>query len=146
MGLFNWIFKKKKDDLSLHWSDKYRTGVLEIDVQHENLFGLYNALVDAVYKGAGLLVLQHCLDDLFEYVIVHFTTEEAYMERFQYPDLAAHKAAHKILREKTYYLHKDFTAGKPVLTMEVLLFVKEWIHTHVLNMDMQYKPYLVGKI
>ncbi len=28
--------------------------------------------------------------------------------------------------------------------MEVLLFVKDWIHNHVLGVDMQYKPYLTG--
>lgn len=145
MGLFDWIFRKKKDDLSLIWSDKYRIGVLEIDVQHENLFKLYNELVNALYKGEGLKVLQKCLDDLFDYVIVHFTTEEAYMEKYQYPGIVEHKAAHKVLREKTYYIHKDFTDGKPVLTMEVLLFVKDWIHNHVLGVDMQYKPYLTGK-
>lgn len=144
MGLFDWIFRKKKDDLSLTWSDKYRIGVLEIDVQHENLFKLYNALVDAVYKGEGIKVLQKCLDDLFDYVIVHFTTGEAYMEKCHYPGIADHKAAHKVLREKTYYIHKDFTDGKPVLTMEGLLFVKDWIHNHVLGVDMQYKPYLTG--
>ena len=146
MGLFDWIFKKKKVDLKLDWREKYETGIIEIDAQHKNLFGLYNGFVDLIYSGGSLEKLQKGLDGLLEYVVLHFNTEEAYMMKYSFDGFEEHKSEHKALREKTYYLHKDFANGKPVLTMDVLLFLKSWISNHVLVCDMKYKDFLLSKL
>ena len=146
MGLFDWIFKRKKEELYLEWNDSYRTGIIEIDAQHTKLFGLYNDLVSSIYKGEGLKDLKKCLLDLIDYAIVHFATEEAYMQKYSYPAIEYHKTEHKELREKTYFLSKDFEAGKPVLTMDVLDFLKKWLAHHVLDIDMQYKDFLRKKL
>jgi hemerythrin-like metal-binding protein len=145
-SLYDWIFKKKKDDLRLEWDSKYSVGIIEIDAQHKKLFAVYNDFVDVIYREGGTEDLQKSLDALLEYVILHFSAEEGYMQKYAYEGFEAHKAEHKALREKTYYLHKDFSAGKPVLTMDVLLFLKNWISEHVLGVDMKYRDFLVSKL
>lgn len=146
MGVFDWIFKRKKEELHLGWKKVYSVGILEIDVQHKNLFKLYNDLVDAIYRGEGIKSLQEGLNSLVEYVFMHFNTEEGYMQKYSYPGYEAHKAEHKKLREKVYYIHKDFTEGKPVLTMDVVNFIRDWISDHILVVDMKYKTHLKERI
>ena len=142
VGIFDWIFRRKKDDMQLRWSDSYKLGILEIDIQHKNLFQFYNELVKTIYDGGNLEALSKSLDALLNYVVMHFTTEEGYMQKYSFPGYDAHVAEHKKLREKVYYLHKDFNDGKPVLTMEVAVFLKEWINDHVLVTDRKYSKFL----
>ncbi len=146
MGVFDWIFKRKKEKLHLGWKDVYSVGIIEIDVQHKNLFKLYNDLVDAIYRGEGIKSLQKSLNSLVEYVFMHFNIEEGYMQKYSYPGYEAHKAEHKKLREKVYYIHKDFTEGKPVLTMDVIIFLRDWISDHILGVDMKYKTHMKERI
>ncbi|MCX7793593.1 MAG: bacteriohemerythrin [Thermodesulfovibrionales bacterium] len=142
MGLFDWILKRKKTDLFIEWDNKYKVDIIEIDAQHQRLFILYNNLVEAMYRGVGMKELGNVLNELLEYTVIHFMTEEAYMEKFKYPELESHRSAHKGFREKVYNLHKDFTEGKPVLTAEVVEYVRDWLKQHVLNVDQRFAPYL----
>lgn len=142
MGLFDWIFKRKKSEFYIEWDDKYKVNIIEIDAQHKRLFAIYNNLVDAMYQGVGVKELRNALNDLLEYAVVHFMTEEGYMEKYRYPELESHKAAHKDFRNKFYTLHKEFSEGKPVLTAEVVEYLRDWLKQHVLNVDQKYAPYL----
>jgi hemerythrin len=146
MGLFDWIFKRKKEDLHLEWEEKYFTGIIEIDAQHRNLFSLYNSLVSAIYKGEGLVLLKQSLAELLDYAVMHFATEEAYLKKYSYPAFTQHEKEHKELREKTYFLCKDFEAGKPVLTIDLLDFLKKWLQHHVIVVDMEYRDFLRSKL
>jgi len=146
MGLFDWIKRKRKNRYIMEWSRKYHTGITEIDVQHEKLFSMYNDLVHALFRGESMERLGSILDRLLKYVVVHFTAEEKYMERYGYPELEEHRAIHRSLMEKTYQLHKDFEAGRPVLTEDLLVFLKEWITEHILKTDLKYKDFLGRRV
>ncbi len=142
MGLFDWIFKRKKSELFIEWNDKYKVDIIEIDAQHKRLFGIYNNLVDAMYQGVGVKELGNALNELLEYSVVHFMTEEGYMEKYKYTGLEEHRSAHRAFRERFYHLHKEFTEGKPVLTADVVEYLRDWLKQHVLNMDQKYAPFL----
>lgn len=142
MGLFDWIFKRKQSELIIEWNDKYKVNIIEIDAQHEKLFAIYNNLVDAMYKGVGVKELGNALNELLDYTVVHFMTEEGYLEKYRYPELESHRSAHKDFRNRVYILHKEFSEGKPVLTAEVVEYLRDWLKQHVLNVDQQYAPHL----
>ncbi len=142
MGLFDWILRRNRSDVTIPWSDKYSVGIVEIDAQHRRLFELYNQLVEAMYRGESMNVLQKALDSLIEYVVIHFTTEEQYMQKYGYPEFEEHKRAHTYLRNKTLQIHREFSEGKPVLTAEVIDFLRNWLKEHVMNMDKKYSKHL----
>ncbi len=142
MGLFDWIFGKKKKDYLIEWEDRYSVGIIEIDAQHRRLFEIYNNLIEAMYQGVGVKELGNALNELLEYAVVHFMTEEGYMQKYGYPGYDAHKNVHKEFRERFYGLHKEFHEGKPVLTAEVTEYLRDWLKNHVLNMDQKYAPHL----
>ncbi|RME67755.1 MAG: hemerythrin [Nitrospirae bacterium] len=142
MGLFDWILKRNRSDMRIPWSDKFSVGVTEIDSQHKKLFSLYNNLVDAMYEGETMGKLQETLDKLIEYVVFHFTTEENYMKKYNYPEYEDHKKMHVYLRDKTLDIHRDFSEGKPVLTADVVDFLKKWLTEHVINVDKKLGKFL----
>lgn len=145
MGLFDWILKRKKEDMTIEWSEKYSVGIIELDAQHRKLFLLYNDLIYAMYKGVGYQELESALNELLDYTINHFMTEENYLKKYGYPELEPHMIAHRDFRNLIYNLNKDFHEKKPVLTMEVIDYVKKWLNEHVLGVDQRYKKFLIEK-
>lgn len=143
MGLFDWLLKREKPDMFIEWDDKYSVKIIEIDAQHRRLFEIYNNLVNAMYQGVGMKELGNALTELLDYSVMHFMTEEGYMEKYGYPELDVHKNAHKEFRERFYKVHKEFHEGKPVLTAEVVDYLRDWIKGHVLNVDQRYSKYLL---
>ncbi len=67
------------------------------------------------------------MQDLASYVDVHFGTEEKYMEEFKYPGYLAHKREHDKFAEKVLDIYKDFQAGKEVVTLELMEFLKKMV-------------------
>ena len=71
---------------------KYKTGVLWQDIQHQQLIDLLESFSEA--ETAGQDKYTYTLAFLVMYVNHHFGLEEAYMEAYAYPGLAAHKVEH----------------------------------------------------
>jgi hemerythrin-like metal-binding protein len=54
-----------------------------------------------------------------------------------YPRLGEHMGEHARLMEQVRDLQMELLAGKPV-TMEVTIFLAEWLKTHIHDSDMAY--------
>lgn len=127
------------------WSDKYSVNIKEIDNQHKRLVDMLNALHEAMKAGKGNEVVGKTLTELIQYVGTHFAAEEKLMATHSYPEYNAHKAEHAKLTQKTAELQKSFQQGAPVLTVEVLNFLKDWLQNHILGTDKKYGPFLNSK-
>lgn len=127
------------------WSDKYSVNINEIDSQHKKLVDLLNSLHDSMKVGRGSEVLGKTLTELIQYVGTHFATEERLMSTHGYPEYKAHKAEHAKLTQKAIELQKDFQQGAPVITVEVLGFLRDWIQNHILGTDKKYSQFLNSK-
>ena len=62
----------------IKWSDAFSVGVKIIDSQHMHLVGIMNKLCNALDKGQEMKVIKNVLDELSEYAVVHFDTEEKF--------------------------------------------------------------------
>lgn len=127
------------------WSDSLSVNIKEIDEQHKKLIGMLNELHDAMKAGKGNDVTGKVLSGLIQYVATHFAHEEKLMTAHAYPDLAKHKTEHELLTKQATDLAKQFQAGKPVLTVELMTFLKNWLSNHILGTDKRYGPYLNSK-
>ncbi len=127
------------------WSDKYSVNIKEIDEQHKKLVDMLNELHDSMKAGKGKEVLGSIFTGLIQYVGTHFATEERLMSSNAYPEYAAHKAEHTKLTQKALELQKNFQEGVPVLTVELMNFLKDWLQTHILGTDKKYGPFLNSK-
>ena len=88
-----------RSQLMLHnqkvpWDNEYKIGIEMIDTQHEKLFNLVNRLYDLEDSSNNKEKLRTILYEFSDYMKVHFTDEEEYMESINFPYLKEHKQLH----------------------------------------------------
>ena len=75
------------------WDDNFNTGLPTVDEQHRNLVRLLNDLAGQVAFKSDDLVLDRLFDELADYTVYHFTSEEAIWREFLNDD--EHEVAHR---------------------------------------------------
>ena len=129
----------------LTWTkEQFGTNVSTADEQHQVIFKMVNDLVDCVTSGNRGAVGKQ-LDALIDYVVMHFKTEEKWMETNDYPDYIAHKAKHDELVATCADLQKKFHAGQAEVIAETAVFVKDWLYGHIPNVDKHYGLFFNSK-
>jgi len=127
------------------WSESYSVGHQEIDVQHKRLFQLAEELHSAMAAGKGKQVLSQTLNSLISYTKGHFASEEGLMKRYNYPDYPAHKAEHEKLTSQVLAFQTDFNAGRAVMTIDLMHFLKTWLANHIGKIDQKVASYIKAK-
>lgn len=121
----------------------YSVGVAVLDEQHKKLFGLINALFEAMKIGKGSLVIGKILTELTEYTKFHFSDEEGYMTKCNYPELATHKQIHAKLTSEVVAIQTKFASDQNInLSIETLDFLKSWLINHIQGTDKKYSSYM----
>lgn len=121
------------------WNDDYKIGVSQIDEQHKKLFEIcgriYNLLMEQ-FSNDKYDYIMEVIEELKEYTIFHFKSEEEYMEKIGYRKFLTHKIDHIDFIEKVNDV--DFTKvdeNQNEYIMEILEFVVKWIDEHILEKD-----------
>lgn len=114
----------------------------DIDAQHQRLFAIVNDLHAAVTAGAERSVLARVFDELIDYTIYHFQTEERYFASLAYPEAGTHKTEHDDLTAQVVKLQSQFIDGDLVISFELLDFLYDWLMTHTGNSDIAFKKFL----
>jgi hemerythrin-like metal-binding protein len=127
------------------WTPAIAVGITTIDDQHKKLISLINDVSDAMKARKATEVIGNILLELSDYTIYHFGNEEKAFEKYNYPDKAAHMAAHKIYVDKINELVERNKKGELGLSISVLDFLMEWITNHIMKTDMQYVPFFKDK-
>ena len=126
----------------IQWGEKNKVGVAEVDAQHQGLFVILNRLHDAVVEGKEQGELFAILDELIEYTVVHFQTEERLFKEHGYPGYDEHKAVHDELTATAVELQAKLRDGSATLSFELLDFLHDWLMEHTLGLDQDMGPFL----
>lgn len=121
----------------IEWTDVLDIGLPEIDTQHKKLISFSNGLLQAMVNGMGNDMLEGLFEELLDYTTYHFADEEKYMEDIGYPDIDAHKAAHKKLINDVSEFRERLLGGNGVSPSEALDFINNWIIKHIMAIDSQ---------
>ena len=127
----------------MEWNNKYAIGIPEIDEQHKVLFACIERLeapADAQQHG---LSMYYVMEQLKDFVRIHFAVEEIVMRLFDYPELEAHAAEHRAFSAKIEALEKDELSHE--VHIQVGKFLREWLLRHVMVSDKHYAAYILGK-
>ncbi|MGE5404539.1 MAG: bacteriohemerythrin [Candidatus Saccharibacteria bacterium] len=125
----------------IKWDDKYSIGVAQIDEQHKKLFEIANRAFELLKND--LITdkfdqIATVLDELKEYTIYHFKTEEEYMKSVKYMRFLGHKVIHddfvKKLEDTDY---RSIDENQDRYISELLEFLVNWISQHILKEDKQ---------
>ena len=124
------------------FTDIYRTGIEQIDQEHEHLFEIVRETNDLIHNN--LLhdkydEIIHLINELKEYTSFHFADEEAYMESINYPGLDAQKRAHTAFVDRIMEIDIDtldeIDDHQQEYLEELITFLASWLTNHILKMD-----------
>jgi hemerythrin len=124
------------------WDDTYSVKVNRCDLEHQRLFGIINALQDAMSAGKGRNVVQRIVRELNAYAKTHFSSEEMLLERAGYPALARHRSEHQAFIAEVTHFEKSIANGNVLISVEVMDFLRRWLSNHILQTDRQYSEHL----
>lgn len=127
------------------WSDKLSVSIDSVDNQHKHLVDMVNELNAAMSTASGNEVMGDILKRLINYTATHFQHEENLMQKHGYPGYAEHKRQHDELVEKVMDLQKKFENGNARMTIEVMMFLKNWLTEHIQGSDAEMGRFLATK-
>lgn len=121
------------------WKEEYQIGVPEIDAQHQKLFEIcgraYDLLKNEIYLDKYDKIIE-ILEELRNYTIYHFKSEEEYMKKIGYKRLLSQKVAHDDFVEKINNIDfKDIDEKQDAAILDILEFIIKWIENHILRED-----------
>ena len=140
------ILRNKNIPDLMPWTSRLETSISKIDNQHKKLVQMINQLHKAMRQQRGSNELSNILNNLAEYTVMHFGTEEKLFEKYQYPGYADHKKIHKELVTTVLAFQADFKNGKATVTVDLMDFLKDWLKNHIVKTDMAYVPFLKSKM
>ena len=85
--------------------------------QHKVLFNILDALYKAMENKDDRNALVKIINDLITYSKQHLTTEEALLEKYDYPELAEQKEQHKLFIAKI---------SRKIFVKIILCFISIW--------------------
>lgn len=127
------------------WKPEFSVNIKAVDDQHKKLIDTVNILYDAMSKGQGKTVLTGIINELADYTIYHFNTEEDLMTKYSFPFYNEHKREHDKFIAKVSDFKNKFDKKEIGLSIEIINFLSDWIYDHVLNTDKKYGPFLNEK-
>ena len=120
--------------------EKYKTGILHIDVEHEKLFEIgeraFQLLKDSYVMDKYDKIVD-VIEELKEYTIYHFHDEEVYMESINYKRLFTQKIDHAGFIKKLDEVNLDkVDENQDEAIMSILAFLNDWLVNHILEKDL----------
>jgi hemerythrin len=120
----------KRAPFVVEWRDGFRINIPQVDAEHRHLFALVKAL--------NLQSVDKTLEELLDYVVTHFSNEQALMEASGYPAFEQHLKLH----EEFSAFVGEFLSGADVWTedriQELRRFLNKWLIGHILTHDMRF--------
>lgn len=117
-------------------------GMEAIDADHRNLFQLVDRLHEAMRAEEGRSIVGEIIESLVDYTEIHFSREEAEMERLGYYDRHGHRREHQALLEQVQTFKARFDKSEASLSIELLEFLSSWLSNHIRNADRAMASFL----
>ena len=126
----------------LIWLPSLNVNIDIIDKQHQKLFELANVFYNELYKGADqdLLIEKH--QELVDYTVFHFQTEEDLMLQFNQPDKEIHAKEHAQFVKELNTLKSRILSGRLVISVEIINFLRNSIINHIFTSDKELAKYM----
>jgi len=130
----------------MRWTPELMTGNAVVDAEHQELIALIDRL-ELVGNGPDGSGIAEALDELTDYVFVHFQMEEKLMRREEYPADAtqAHLAEHRKLDQRTKQLVQQYSEGSLSTVGPIVDFLYDWLQNHIQQVDRAMADFIRAK-
>lgn len=135
------------------WTKEYSIGVEEMDSQHKMLLIIINR-IELIAQGNPSRLdfdekAKSVMQELLNYTVLHFSSEEVILKMFQYPDFVNHKKQHdkfiELIERKKASIdeHLDNKRQEEAVKelKEIYEFLSNWLLTHIKHTDSDYTEF-----
>jgi len=137
------VYKKVSPTSEIVWKDSYSVGIASLDNDHKKLISLLNQFSTAYDYAMSEEYERQALNDLISYTKYHFDREEQLLEKYNYPDVVAHKAQHqKMIEQVNSFMDLYNEKGHDALN-EISEFLSNWLINHINGTDKEYSKLLI---
>jgi hemerythrin len=116
------------------WNPTLDVGHEAMDHEHHLQIGLVSAFVDAVDQRRAWMA-RRLIDQLMQYSVVHFGSEELLMEGAAYPERDRHAREHAAFVETIRELQRVFEAGEVDLAAATAVELRASLGAHINEAD-----------
>jgi hemerythrin len=120
----------KRSPYSIAWRDQFRVDIPQVDAEHKRLFALVKAL--------SLESADETVEELLEYVVLHFSNEQELMERSGYPGFDQHLKLHEEFGAHVADFLGSGDAWTEDRVQELRRFLNRWLIGHILTHDLRF--------
>jgi hemerythrin-like metal-binding protein len=132
------------------WKFDFKVGVDEIDHQHEMFIEHLSECIKYASGCQSPAIVRNLVANLKDYAAMHLAFEEELMKSSNYPEYDHHVSQHRYFESKVAELEDLVSKGFHEKVGNVVVFMREWLITHILEEDKKYAPHvshtLVDKI
>jgi hemerythrin len=129
----------------IEWEEDFQLGIKQFDDHHKHLVILINKIYDDYTAEAPSDIVGSVLDELIDYATYHFSAEENWMEEQNYPHFDKHKEEHDRFSTIVLEMQKEYSQAKLNISIDILMFLKNWLSEHILVTDAEYGRYVATK-
>ncbi|MCG8571880.1 MAG: bacteriohemerythrin [Spirochaetes bacterium] len=125
----------------IEWNQKYSVNIIEIDDEHKKIINIINELHDSMLQRAAKSAMSDILKNLIDYTVFHFTKEQKYFEKYNYPHKVDHINKHKEFVDKIKDFQKGHEEDRMFLSIDVMNFLKSWLTDNIMGSDHEYTEF-----
>lgn len=120
----------KKTPFVIEWRDGFKINVPQVDEEHKHLFALVKALE--------LKTVEKTIEELLEYVVTHFSNEQALMEQSGYPAFEQHLKLHEEFGAHVADFLGASDGWNEERVQELRRFLNKWLIGHIMTHDLRF--------
>jgi len=123
---------------SINWKSEYNIGNFKIDKEHQHLFAITKRVINLLHTKEDLCLdkLKEIVKSLFQYVAIHFKSEEKHMKLIQYPHIKEHQELHKKMISMLTSLIEELNSLELIdIQKRIHDFIIEYFVNHIISED-----------
>lgn len=114
----------------IEWRKGFKVNIDQVDEEHQHLFFLVKAL--------NLGSVEKTVEELLDYVVVHFSNEQALMEKSGYPAFEQHLKLHEDFASHVADFLGNGEAWTEERIQELRRFLNKWLVGHIMTHDLRF--------
>ncbi len=129
------------------FTKEYLIEIPELDEQHKQFFDLLSKISEIMpdlYKPLDDDEVDEIVDvigELREYALLHFRTEEGYMNEVAYPGLPAQRKEHNRFITDVIRMEAELMNGSSMPAIKIRNFMHDWYRDHIMTLDKPFSEF-----
>ena len=120
----------RKARFIVEWREGFKVNIAQIDAEHKHLFELVKRL--------NLVTVHQTINELLDYVVAHFSNEQALMEQCEYPGFEAHLKLHEQFGASVADFLGAGDEWSEERIQELRRFLNKWLIGHIMTHDLRF--------